>query len=116
MHSVLGNHKTMTHQYTVNVIHVYRELKSLHNTSSLVLKVYEKTIKNVHWALYSCRGFFWRDDLRALCLPYSGKVWSDIFTSVGDDRVSAFGCSGTLSADVDCSLMTILGSVSSATP
>ena len=23
MHSVLGNHKTMTHQYTVNVIHVY---------------------------------------------------------------------------------------------
>ena len=26
MHSVLGNHKTMTHQYTVNVIHVYRGL------------------------------------------------------------------------------------------
>ena len=26
MYSVLGNHKTMTHQYTVNVIHVYRGL------------------------------------------------------------------------------------------
>ena len=24
MYSVLGNHKTMTHRYTVNVIHVYR--------------------------------------------------------------------------------------------
>ena len=26
MHAGLGNHKTMTHQYTVNVIHVYRGL------------------------------------------------------------------------------------------
>ena len=26
MYSVLGNHKTMTHRYTVNVIHVYRGL------------------------------------------------------------------------------------------
>ena len=26
MYSVLGNHKTMTHQYTVNVIHVFRGL------------------------------------------------------------------------------------------
>ena len=26
MHASLGNHKTMTHQYTVNVIHVYRGL------------------------------------------------------------------------------------------
>ena len=26
MQAVLGNHKTMTHQYTVNVIHVYRRL------------------------------------------------------------------------------------------
>ena len=24
MYSVLGNHKTMTHRYTVNVIHIYR--------------------------------------------------------------------------------------------
>ena len=23
--------------------------------------------------------------------PYSGKVWSDVFTPVGDDGVSAFG-------------------------
>ena len=26
MYSVLGNHKTMTHRYTVNVIHVYRRI------------------------------------------------------------------------------------------
>ena len=84
--------------------------------TTLVLKVSERTIKNVHETLYSCRGFFWRDDLRRLCLPYSGKAWSDVFVSVGGDRVSTFGCSGILSADVDCSLITTPGSVSSATP
>ena len=26
MYSVLGNHKTMTHRYTVNVIHVYNRI------------------------------------------------------------------------------------------
>ena len=87
----------------------------IHNTSSLVLKVSVKTIKNVHEALYSCRGFLWRDDLQGLCLPYSGNVWSDVFASVGGARVSAFGWSGILSADVDCSLMATPGSVSPAT-
>ena len=26
MYNVLGNHKTMTHRYTVNVIHVYNRI------------------------------------------------------------------------------------------
>ena len=26
MYSLLGNHKTMTHRYTVNVIHVYNRI------------------------------------------------------------------------------------------
>ena len=44
MHSVLGNHKTMTHQCTMNVIHVYRELivftQQVHNTFyQAVLKI-----------------------------------------------------------------------------
>ena len=88
MYSVLGNHKTMTHQYTVNVIHVYKGL-----------------IVFTQHLLTSLES-----------LPYSGTIWSDVFTSVGGDSVSAFGCSGTLSADVDCSLMTTPVSVSSETP
>ena len=47
MHGVMSYHKTMTHQYTVNVQRSYTYTNGivLHNTSSLVLKVFVKNIK-----------------------------------------------------------------------
>ena len=40
MYSVLGNHKTMTHRYTVNVIHIYRGIIvfTQHNLNKIFIK------------------------------------------------------------------------------
>ena len=47
MHSVMGNHKTMTHQYTVNVQRSYTHtqgINSLYTTRSKVVKFLNSVI------------------------------------------------------------------------
>ena len=69
MYSVLGNHKTMTHQYTVNVIHVYRGLI-----------VFTQHIHNINTTLYMYNKYKRRLDKRTQQYNYAQIDYSRVST------------------------------------
>ena len=57
MYSVLGNHKTMTHRYTVNVIHIYRGII-----------VFTQQLINILTAFYDSDVVFFYVNIKLRCL------------------------------------------------